>query len=77
MSTAVTQKGQVTIPKRIRDLLGIGPGSRVEFRSRSDGSVTLVKTGPTEPDRFARARGVLRDGLSTDELMALTRRGDD
>ena len=28
---SVTSKGQVTIPKRIRDELGIAPGSKVEF----------------------------------------------
>ncbi|MBI2954298.1 MAG: AbrB/MazE/SpoVT family DNA-binding domain-containing protein [Chloroflexi bacterium] len=28
----ITSKGQVTIPKRIRDALGIGPGSEVEFQ---------------------------------------------
>ena len=31
----VTTKGQVTIPKHIRDHLGIGPGSEVEFSSRT------------------------------------------
>jgi AbrB family looped-hinge helix DNA binding protein len=31
MSTTVTSKGQVTIPRRVRDLLGIGPGSKVDF----------------------------------------------
>ena len=31
MTTQVTSKGQVTIPKRVRDSLGITPGSKVEF----------------------------------------------
>lgn len=35
----VTEKGQVTIPKPIRDRLGIGPGSEVEFIERDDGVV--------------------------------------
>lgn len=38
----VTEKGQVTIPKPIRDRLGIGPGSEVEFVER-DGEVVLAK----------------------------------
>lgn len=32
MSTSVTSKGQVTIPKEVRGRLGIRTGSRVEFR---------------------------------------------
>lgn len=31
MSTRVTVKGQVTIPKRIREVLGLRPGDLVEF----------------------------------------------
>jgi AbrB family looped-hinge helix DNA binding protein len=39
----VTEKGQVTIPKDIRDRLDIGPGSEVDFHV-SDGGVMLVKS---------------------------------
>lgn len=77
MSTTVTAKGQVTIPKAVRDLLGIGPGSRVDFRRAADGSVVVV---PVDKDRqhsrFAKFRGHAGKGMSTDEIMALTR-GDD
>ena len=37
MATTVTSKGQVTIPKPVRDHLGIVPGSQVEFRRADDG----------------------------------------
>ena len=37
MATTVTSKGQVTIPKSVRDHLGIRPGSRVDFRQAADG----------------------------------------
>ena len=43
MTTTVTSKGQVTIPKRVRDLLGIGPGSVIDFERGKDGQVVLVK----------------------------------
>ncbi len=74
MSTAVTSKGQVTIPKPIRDRLGIERGDAVEFELQADGRVVLVKVGGRPPEsRFERLRGRAGAGLSTDEIMALTR----
>jgi AbrB family looped-hinge helix DNA binding protein len=74
MSTTVTAKGQVTIPKPVRDLLGIAPGSRVDFHRAADGSVVLVRADDKRPvSRFTRLRGHAGKGLSTDEIMALTR----
>ena len=37
MTTTVTARGQVTIPKSVRDLLGIVPGSQVDFVRASHG----------------------------------------
>ena len=78
MTTTVTRKGQVTIPKPIRDRLGIRPGSRVEFELTEDGRAVLRKVGRTrvKPSRFERLRGSATVKLSTDEIMALTR-GED
>jgi len=74
VSTTVTSKGQVTIPKRVRDLLGIGPGSRIEFQRADDGRIVLVRVGRgARPSRLARLRGHAGKGMSTDEIMAMTR----
>jgi antitoxin PrlF len=74
MATTVTSKGQVTIPKPVRDHLGIGPGSRVDFRRTQDGNILIEKAeGPRQPNRFAKARGSAGPGMTTDELMALLR----
>ena len=74
MATTVTRKGQVTIPKPVRDYLGIQPGSRVDFRRSEDGDVVIEKAdGPRPPSRFAKARGSAGPGMTTDELMALLR----
>lgn len=38
----VTSKGQITIPKAVRDRLGVDAGDRVEFIEVEDGVFTLV-----------------------------------
>ncbi len=77
MVTTVTTKGQVTIPKPVRDLLGIAPGSAVAFELAEDGRVVLVKVdGRRRVSRFESLRGRAGAGLTTDEIMRLTR-GDD
>lgn len=76
MGVNVTSKGQVTIPKRVRELLRIEPGSTVEFEIGADGQVTLRKvsrkTSP-RPSRFAALRGRATVRMRTEEIMALTR----
>ena len=77
MGSRVTRKGQVTIPKRVRDHLGLEPGSVVEFDLADDGRIVLVKAGiPPKPSRFEQLRGIATTKLTTDEIMALLR-GDD
>jgi AbrB family looped-hinge helix DNA binding protein len=74
MATTVTQKGQVTIPKPIRDHLGIKPGSKVEFRRAADGSVVIARAGDKPAEgRFDALVGILGPGPSTDEIMEWTR----
>ena len=45
----VTTKGQVTIPKEIRDALGIRPGDEVDFE-RVGSEYRLQKRAPTTKD---------------------------
>ncbi|MEO3937243.1 AbrB/MazE/SpoVT family DNA-binding domain-containing protein [Dermatophilaceae bacterium Soc4.6] len=71
----VTEKGQVTIPKHLRDQLGIGPGTTVEFERQGDAlivrrSVSAPTRGQTLVERL-RGRGDV--SMTTDEIMALTR----
>lgn len=79
MATTLTSKGQVTIPKRIRDALKLAPGCAVEFAVNRDGEVVIHKVGARagrRPDRFEAARGKADVKWRTDELMALLR-GDE
>lgn len=71
----VTQKGQVTIPKDVRDRLKIGPGSEVDFVLSDEGAM-LVKTGEGHPDfesfaDWAKSVEGMFDigGMTTDEYM--------
>jgi AbrB family looped-hinge helix DNA binding protein len=71
----VTEKGQVTIPKELRDALGIGAGTEVEFERRKDAIVVRKSTSaPSRGRRLAeRLRGRGDVAMTTDEIMALTR----
>ena len=69
----VTTKGQVTIPQRIREKLGIAPNSEVDFVEEGD-RVYLLKKSERHPDRrFGALRGIATVKMTTDEIMALTR----
>jgi AbrB family looped-hinge helix DNA binding protein len=76
MTTKVTVKGQVTLPKSVRDAAGIKPGDRVEVRATAAGGVIIEKPGAADEyraklQRLAKRR--LIRGITTDELMKLTR----
>jgi AbrB family looped-hinge helix DNA binding protein len=46
VESAITTKGQATIPKAIREHLGLKPGDRVKFFMHPDGSVVLLPKRP-------------------------------
>jgi AbrB family looped-hinge helix DNA binding protein len=76
MATKITDEGQVTIPKAVLEHLGIGPGSEVSFRRAADGSVVFEKAAATAalpPSRLDELVGIAGPGLSTEEIMAMTR----
>lgn len=77
MSTKITTKGQVTIPKGIRDLLGLEPGMEVRFRYNEKREIVVERVdGIRPPSRFEKLIGHAGPGMTTDEVMRLTR-GDD
>lgn len=69
----VTQKGQVTIPLNVRRALGIKPGSEVEFDIDDRGVLMRVGRDLVAGD-IARMRGAGEGTMTTDEILALTRR---
>ncbi len=76
MESAITVKGQATIPKSIRDHLGLKPGDRVKFFVHPDGSVVLLPKVPVstlrgmltskrQPVTLAAMRRAAADGANT------------
>jgi AbrB family looped-hinge helix DNA binding protein len=82
MATTLTSKGQVTIPKRIRDELQLLAGAPVQFSVNAAGEVVLHRPRPgkglrgPQPDRFDAVRGRADVRWRTDELMKLLRADD-
>jgi len=57
MESAITAKGQATIPKAIREHLGLRPGDRVKFFLHPDGSAVLLPKLPASA-----LRGIVKPG---------------
>jgi AbrB family looped-hinge helix DNA binding protein len=78
MATNVTTKGQVTVPKRVRDYLGLKPGVSVTFERLPGGEVVLraaKRRAKPRQSGFARLRGRATVKMKTEEILALTRGG--
>ena len=69
----VTTKGQVTIPRNVREILGITPETEIAF-VEDNGRFYIVKTNATKANKnLEKLRGIATVKLSTDEIMDLTR----
>jgi AbrB family looped-hinge helix DNA binding protein len=67
MKATVSSKGQVTIPKRLRDRLGIGQGTVLDFHEEA-GRLIAEKAQDTDP--VTAVYGLLaRPGLRTDDVL--------
>lgn len=73
MATTVTVKGQVTLPKKVREAAGIKPGDRVEVRATASGGVYIEKPGADDDYKMRlyalSKRRLIRDKMTTDEFM--------
>lgn len=73
MATTVTVKGQVTLPKEVRDAAGIKPGDKVVVRATGSGGVYIEKAGAKDNYKerlYALAeQHLIQDKLTTDEFM--------
>jgi antitoxin PrlF len=82
LATNVTVKGQVTLPKAVREAANIRPGDRVNVRARPEGGVIIEAEAATKTAEAYMSR--LEDmsrrqpicGFSTEEIMGMTRGKD-
>jgi antitoxin PrlF len=69
----VTRKGQITVPKRLRERFGITPEVDLEFREER-GRLVLVKAAPEASVRAVRGSvKQLPFGKDVDEYLRATR----
>ena len=77
MITTVTSKGQVTIPKSVREAARIKPGDKVDVRNTASGGVYIGHPDKAseyeEKLRALAKRRLIRGGMSTDEFMEFSR----
>ena len=57
-ASKITSKGQITVPKAVRETLALKPGDRLAFSIHDDGTVTVE----AETVELKTLRGVLRSG---------------
>jgi AbrB family looped-hinge helix DNA binding protein len=72
MNAIVADRGQVTIPKKLRDSLGITPHTVLDFKEENG---RLVATKATAGDPVSRVRGCVHPGKRTDALIRELRGG--
>ncbi|HEY6904365.1 MAG TPA: type II toxin-antitoxin system PrlF family antitoxin [Candidatus Acidoferrales bacterium] len=74
MESAITVKGQATIPRAVRKHLGLKPGDRVKFFMHPDGSVVLLPKLPASD-----LRGIIkrrhRRSVTIEEMTDAAREG--
>lgn len=77
MTTTLTVKGQVTLPKAVRDAAGLKPGDKVEVRATASGGVYIEKPGAASAYRARlhalAKRQLVRGRPSTKEFMEMSR----
>lgn len=75
-TTTVTVKGQVTLPKDVRDAAGIKPGDRLSVETTASGGIYIEKPGNAAKYRkrlLALAKRRIVKGATTDAYMKLIR----
>jgi antitoxin PrlF len=68
-SHMLTSKGQVTIPKEVRDALDLHPGDRAVFRIKKNGEVVLERSKSLEDVHAMLGKPTFKDPLTDREQL--------
>jgi antitoxin PrlF len=81
IKSTITSKGQITVPKEIRDFLGVGESDKLAFTPSKDGKVILSVLRPSAKSLFGmlrshkRARPVSLEEMEAAVIEKRLRRG--
>lgn len=70
-SSTISSKGQVTVPRDVRNRLGLKPGDRIEFVLDKDRTTIRPAASPQNP--FVKYVGALPAFSDTDQINAWVR----
>lgn len=75
MGHALTVKGQITIPKAMREHMGVVQGQEIEFVAQPNGQVLMFPAKPANPleNPFLKWIGTGVSGMTTEEILNETR----
>ena len=71
MQATLTSKAQITLPKGLRDLMGLTAGDKIEFTPLPDGSARVTRAGAAKGASFSALQGILpkpAKALSVEEM---------
>ncbi len=63
----IMERGQITIPKKYRDMYGIRPDTELDFVPVDEGLMIIKRSMPNSP--FREVYGILKHKSSTDEYI--------
>ncbi|MBI3415906.1 MAG: AbrB/MazE/SpoVT family DNA-binding domain-containing protein [Verrucomicrobia bacterium] len=75
MDATVQADGKISVPKELRDALGLDTGTVMDLQQQAGALVARKKADPDVFEKW-RGRGRLPGSVSTDEYLRLTRDGD-
>ena len=75
MGHALTVKGQITIPKAMREHMGVAQGQELDFLAQPGGQVLMfpARPKPTDENPFLKYIGTGVSGMTTEEILNETR----